>query len=265
VSAPTGTGKTLSAFLVYIDRLSELACKGGLKEVRQIDAGAACEYNLRELLSNHRYYARLYAFDPLTGLRSDPTYIVGARTSRSDDDYDSNADITTSLTDGFIKIDEYAVEGIWNVGILGTDADRLAERVLTDTWLDYAIDLSKPPRHTHTICITSEGKVFESLDAIRANLEIILPDKIFIIRPHLLSPALASSPSTRRISGYRYQILIGLDGGDGYEKPGGMTLKTAPSGFYVNVLDGGVSYPIENVFGKGLRVAVPCYRRLSMM
>lgn len=32
VSAPTGTGKTLSAFLVYIDRLSELASRGELRE-----------------------------------------------------------------------------------------------------------------------------------------------------------------------------------------------------------------------------------------
>lgn len=32
VSAPTGTGKTLSAFLIFIDRLSELAGKGDLKE-----------------------------------------------------------------------------------------------------------------------------------------------------------------------------------------------------------------------------------------
>ncbi|MDR2532725.1 MAG: DEAD/DEAH box helicase [Oscillospiraceae bacterium] len=32
VSAPTGTGKTLSAFLVFIDRLMELSSKGGLKD-----------------------------------------------------------------------------------------------------------------------------------------------------------------------------------------------------------------------------------------
>ena len=32
VSAPTGTGKTLSAFLVFIDRLNELGRQGMLKE-----------------------------------------------------------------------------------------------------------------------------------------------------------------------------------------------------------------------------------------
>ncbi len=32
VSAPTGTGKTLSAFLVYIDRLKKQAREGGLKK-----------------------------------------------------------------------------------------------------------------------------------------------------------------------------------------------------------------------------------------
>ena len=32
VSAPTGTGKTLSAFLVFIDRLNAMAREGRLKE-----------------------------------------------------------------------------------------------------------------------------------------------------------------------------------------------------------------------------------------
>ena len=32
VSAPTGTGKTLSAFLIFIDRLNALAAGGDLKE-----------------------------------------------------------------------------------------------------------------------------------------------------------------------------------------------------------------------------------------
>ena len=35
VSAPTGTGKTLSAFLVFLDRLKEMAEKGSLK--RELD------------------------------------------------------------------------------------------------------------------------------------------------------------------------------------------------------------------------------------
>ena len=223
----------------------------------EIIVGMVKEYKLTGLLSNHHYYARLYAFDPATGLRSDPTYIVGAKTYRSDVDYDANVDITMPLIGEFVKIDTLAIEGVWNISILGTDADRLVERILTDTYVDYSIDLSKPPRHTHTIRITSEGKVFEGLDTIKANLIIVLPDKSFILRPRMLSPSYAASPAARRVNAYKYEILIGLEGGFGYVKPGGMSLKTAPSGFEANILDGGVRYPITDKFGKGLLVAVP--------
>ncbi|MCL2058433.1 MAG: hypothetical protein FWH01_05165 [Oscillospiraceae bacterium] len=230
---------------------------GAAANASEIDVGAVNEYNLTGLLSNHRYYARLYAFDPSTGLRSAPTYIVGARTLRSDSDYDGNVDITMPLTGEFVKIDAFAIEGVWHVKILGTDADRLAERILTDTYLDYVIDLSKPPRHTHTINITAEGKVFASLSEMRENLEIMLSDKSFVVRPNMLSPRLAASPAARRVVAYRYEILIGLEGGAGYVKPGGMNLKTSASGFEVNVLDGGVRYPITGAFGKGVWVVVP--------
>lgn len=48
VSAPTGTGKTLSAFLVFLDRLKKEACKGTLKqELQLIEAPALmCLYKL---------------------------------------------------------------------------------------------------------------------------------------------------------------------------------------------------------------------------
>ncbi|NLO37014.1 MAG: DEAD/DEAH box helicase, partial [Clostridiaceae bacterium] len=36
VSAPTGTGKTLAAFLVFIDRLRQLARRGELKQALQL-------------------------------------------------------------------------------------------------------------------------------------------------------------------------------------------------------------------------------------
>jgi len=89
------------------------------------------------------------------------------------------------------------------------------------------------------------------------NLELVLPDKILVIRPYMLSPGLASSPAARRVVAYRYELLISVDGGPGYVKPGGLTLKTEPSGFDANVVDGGTRYPITGAFGKGLRVVVP--------
>ena len=222
-----------------------------------IDVGAAFEFNLTGLLSNHKYYARLYAYDPATGLQSLPTYIVGATTLRGYADYDSNTDITAFLTGPYVKIDDYADNGVWHVYILGSDADRFAERVLTDSYADYTLDLSKPPKYTKTINLTVEGKVFDSLDTIKAYLEIKLSDKSFIIRPHTLSASIASSPAAKRAKAYRYEILMGINGGAGYEKPGGLILKTTPTGFDANILAVGVSYPVTEWFGKGLRVVVP--------
>ncbi|MDR3121387.1 MAG: fibronectin type III domain-containing protein, partial [Clostridiales bacterium] len=221
----------------------------------QLNAGAVTEYDLTGLLSNHRYYARLYARDPVTGLVSAPTYVVGVRTLRSDDDYDSNADTSMPLTGDFVKKDDYAKDGVWHVTILGTDADRFAERVTTDTMLDYVIDLSQPPRYTQTVNLLAEAKVFESLDAMRENLELKLTDKSLVIRPHTLAPGLGGS-AAKRLAAPRYELLIGLSGGALYQKPGGLTLKTTPTGFDVNVRDGGISYPIEH-FLKGVRVVVP--------
>jgi hypothetical protein len=238
----------------YVLEYSQSASMEGAAE---LNVGAASEHNLAGLLSNHRYYARLYAFDPATGLRSEPTYIVGARTLRSDDDYDSNVDTTMPLTGEFVKKDAYAVNGVWHIAILGTDADRLCERVMTDTMLDYSIDMSKPPLYTKAISLKVEGKVFDSLDGMLENLELKLADKSFVIRPKTLAPSLAGS-AARRIASPRYEIYLSLSGNESYKKPAGYAAKTEATGFDAYVLDGAASARLAlESFGKGLRVVVP--------
>ena len=217
--------------------------------------GAVSEYNLTGLLSNHRYYARLYALDPVTGLRSKPTYIIGVRTLRSDDDYDANADTTLRLSGEFVVKDLYAVEGVWTVRVAGTDADRFAERLLTDTMLDYVIDLSAPPKYTETIRLIVDGKVFESLDKMLENMELQLKDKSFVVRPNTLAAGLAGTKAGRLIRP-QYEILLSIGGDEDYVKPQGYRLKTEATGFAVNVLDGNDQLPIAR-FKKGVRVVVP--------
>ena len=220
-----------------------------------IRVGSVSEYNLTGLLSNHRYYARLYAYDPATGLYSEPTYIVGVRTRRSGDEYDSNVDNTTVLSGDFVEMDEYVENGIWNVRIVGTNADRFAERVMTDKMLDYVVDLSKPPRHAEKISFVAENLVFDSLDKMLENLELKLADKTFIIRPRMLSPSLAGG-AARRLAKFRYEILIGFGGNENYEETGDYRLKTTMTSFDVNVLDGNMKYPM-GTFGKPLKIVVP--------
>ena len=221
----------------------------------EINLGHVTEYNLLELLSNHRYYARLYAYDPITRLRSAPTYIVGVRTLRSDDDYDSDVDTTLPLTGEFVVKDTYAVNGVWTVKVVGWNADRLVERIMTDTMLDYLIDLSEPPKYTEKISLIMEGLVFESLDKMLENLELKLKDKSFVFRPKTLAAKLAGTKAGRLIRN-QYEILFELGGNDDYYKPQGYNLKTEVTGLFVHVLDGSDRLPADR-FQKGVRVVVP--------
>ncbi|MDR1439980.1 MAG: fibronectin type III domain-containing protein, partial [Clostridiales bacterium] len=239
-----------------IQYILEYSQDAQLGDSRELNVGAVTEYNLTGLLSNHRYYARLYALDPATGLRSEPTYILGVRTLRSDDDYDSNVDTTMPLTGEFVKKDAFAIDGVWHIKILGTDADRLSERVMADTMLDYSIDMAKPPSHTQAISLAVEAKVFDSLDGMLENLELRLADKTFVIRPKTLAPDFAGS-AARRIANPRYEIVLSLAGNADYKKPSGYSAKTEPTGFDAYVMDGSsAKLPLER-FGKGLRVVVP--------
>ena len=68
--------------------------------------GEVSEYTVEGLLSNHRYYARLYAYDREKGLRSEPTYSVTVRTKSSSEDYDSGQDIDDAITGDFVEKDE---------------------------------------------------------------------------------------------------------------------------------------------------------------
>ena len=61
------------------------------------------EYTVDGLLSNHRYYARLYAYDREKGLRSEPTYSVTVRTKSSSEDYDSGQEIDDAITGILLK------------------------------------------------------------------------------------------------------------------------------------------------------------------
>jgi len=238
--------------LSYILEYSEDATMASFET---ISAGAVSEYNLTGLLSNHRYHARLYAYDPITGLRSEPTHIISVRTRRSDDDYDSNVDNTTQLTGEFIEKAAYSENGIWTVKITGTNADRFVERVMTDNMLDYVVDLSSPPRYTKVICLIVDNIVFDSLAKMLENIEVKLSDKTFVIRPRMLSAARAGGVANRKAR-FQFEVMLGLEGNEEYEAPGTYRLKTTVTSFEVNVLDGSAKLPVES-FGKPLKVVVP--------
>ncbi|MDE5589158.1 MAG: DEAD/DEAH box helicase, partial [Acetatifactor sp.] len=72
VSAPTGTGKTLSAFLVFLDRLKSEAEKGSLKQELQVIYVSP----LKSLASDIRENLR----KPLSGIGGEELITVAVRT-----------------------------------------------------------------------------------------------------------------------------------------------------------------------------------------
>jgi hypothetical protein len=134
--------------------------------------GKVSEYTVEGLISNHRYYARLYAYDPETKMESNPTNSITFRTLRSLDEYDSNEDNEKIISGDFVKKAVNAVKGIWNVEITGIDSDRLIEYMMTDNGLDYVLDLTDYPAGTNSIRIIMASKIFYDLEALRENIII---------------------------------------------------------------------------------------------
>lgn len=146
----------------------------------------AAEFKVENLRSNYRYFARLYAYDPVKKLRSEPTQSVVVRTERSNNDYDSDEDIENVISGDFIIIEKTAVNHVWKISILGVNADRFVEHVQTDSRLDYRIDLKSPPSGTERISLMISGKVFKALSQLGENLMVQSDRNTLVIRPGML-------------------------------------------------------------------------------
>lgn len=173
----------------------------------EYEVGIGSEYTVEGLLSNHRYYARLYAYDPFKELQSEPTQSITVRTKRSSDDYDSDQDIEDVITGEFVEKGTEVVDNTWNIKITGVNADRFAQHVLTDNKLDYRLDVTKPPSACSVINILISDKVFKALTSIGENL-IIKTEKVnLIMRPGILTTNI-NNPLVDKASGVDYEIAI---------------------------------------------------------
>ena len=157
------------------------------KEAVEYNVGEVSEYTVEGLLSNHRYYARLYAYDREKDLRSEPTQSVTVRTSSSSDDYDSNQEIDDVITGDYVEIDEKIIDGVWNIRITGVNADRLLESVIKDKSLDYIIDLTNPPGKYKKIRMIVSDKVFMGFTRLGKNLVVVTKENSLTIRPGVIT------------------------------------------------------------------------------
>jgi len=140
-------------------------------------------YTATGLISNRRYYARLYAYDPKTGLRSMPTRTIMVITNKSKSEYDGSYDLDDPVTGDGLNIPAKLENGVWVVSSLGADAHVLAERIRSRFEPIVKLDLSVPPEKTSIIRLELGSIVIDALSESKKELYLVLPWGEYTIRP----------------------------------------------------------------------------------
>ncbi len=173
-----------------VDYVLEIATNSEYEDAQTFNISGTDELIVDSLTSNQRYYARLYAVDPETGLVSYPTQSISVKTLRSGDDYDSNQNTEIEITGPYIEDSYDRDKDEWVNEIVGVNADRFLEKVYQDHVLDYTIDMSDPrssykPLKSRRVSVSC--KVFKGLSQMKENLMIDIGDGgQYLIRPHVL-------------------------------------------------------------------------------
>ncbi|MBP7176063.1 MAG: fibronectin type III domain-containing protein [Thermoclostridium sp.] len=133
------------------------------------------EFQVTELKSNYRYFARLYAYRSDTGLRSEPAAVIMVVTRKGRGEYDADVPLEDIPVGELVVTDAIAVKGIWNTKVLGRNAHLLSEKLRQTAYGAFSIELASPPPGTSTIRIDLAGVVLESLTGMQKNLLIKTP------------------------------------------------------------------------------------------
>lgn len=135
------------------------------------------------LISNRRYYARLYNTETRTGLRSVPSATIMVVTNKSKNEYDSSFDLDDLPSGDSLIIPPSAPNGVWTVSSVDVNAHRLAEEVRKLKSPIVQIDLSQPPSQTKTIRLNLGAAFIEALSEQRKELYVKLPSVMLTVKP----------------------------------------------------------------------------------
>jgi len=238
-----------------LEYIIEIADNIAYTNSQEFKVGKVSEYTVEGLLSNHRYYARLYAYDPAKDLRSIPTQSISVKTSTSNDEYDSDQDRDNVITGDFIEIDKDIINYTWNIRITGVNADRFIEYIQTDREINYVLDLSAPPSRVDKIVITISAKVFNALDMLKENLTIRTAENTLIIRYNMFSDRLEEEIA-RKYGNFDYRFIIEYPVKINTSNIKGITLKKDVTGINIEAVSGNNSMPVQQL-GNPLKVEVP--------
>ena len=188
-TAPDGVTQNSIAY-VWVSRpgytyILEFADNSSFTGARRFEV-TADTYRVASLISNRRYYARLYARDNETTLISEPTRTIMVITSKSRDDYDSSYDLEDVPTGDVLVISPKVVGGVWTASSTGINAHRMAEQVRAMHGYTVKIDLSRPPAKVQTIRLELGAVLIDTLSELRKELYIQLPSNDLVILPQTL-------------------------------------------------------------------------------
>ncbi|MGE5614125.1 MAG: fibronectin type III domain-containing protein [Bacillota bacterium] len=219
-----------------MDYILEIDDSVDYHESARYEIKGASEFTVGNLRSNFRYYARLYAYDPVKKLASVPTQSIVVRTPRSDDDYDSDEDTEDIISGDFIQKDPVSVDGVWTIRIVGVNADRFVQHVRTDNVLDYVIDLRTMPGNTKKISVVISGRVFKALSTLGENLIIRMSGNMIVIRPGVMPDAGGIYRSAAVEADYIFGIVPDSSAEDSNTR--NLTFRTPVSKLEISLSDG---------------------------
>jgi hypothetical protein len=219
--------------------------------MKQYNAGAVSEYKVEGLRSNARYYARLYAYDPVKKLKSPPTQSIAVKTKRSGDDYDSDVDIDDVISGDIVVKDTAVVRGVWTVRITGANADRFVEQVGGDRTLDYFLDVRKPPSKAQRVNVLISVRVYEALTDLKENLIVVTEGSRLVIRPNTITRSMAG-----RQGDFNYELGILFNDTPENASVKNINIKSQITGIQLSVSDGTNPVPVSR-FNMPLKVIIP--------
>lgn len=238
-----------------MDYILEISGDIDYKDSAEYNIKAGSEFKVEGLRSNYRYYARLYAYDPVKKLRSLPTQSVTVRTKRSNDDYDSDQDIENVISGDYIVKDQVVRNFTWNIKIVGVNADRFIEYIQNDRVVDYRLDLRKPPSRTDKYVILISNKVFSALTKLKENLIILTEHNEFTIRPSMFAD-IENDVLAKRLGDFNYEIAISYSDTNPGIEVSNMSFKTKIASIAVDAMDGANRIAVKSL-NRPLKIAYP--------
>lgn len=174
-NAPGSVGKNHIAFewsvepgLEYILVISNNA---DFTDSTEYEVKTASEYKVEGLMSNHRYYAKLYSYNPAKGVRSDGyAGVMAVDTLKSTDEYDADINIAEPVSDVFAE--QSTLNNVMNYSITSANADKFIEHIKKRKLIDYRIDLTSSSSRIKSREVKIAHHVFTALAEGRENLII---------------------------------------------------------------------------------------------